>query len=147
MPIVKDPEVRQRRRSGGIFAGAIILTTVVTQNFALHEPLVAGELRLIDIVRTATFGLLVFVLATRSTTAFTLMRRDPLLDDELARANRMRAARIGYWAFLLACLGAFVASLFVELRAIEVLPYILMIGAFAPGVAFAQAERQAQKAE
>jgi hypothetical protein len=146
MPIVKDPELRQRRRSGGILAGAIILTTIVTQSFALNAPMLSGEIRAVDLVRTAGFALLVLVLAIRSTTAFTLMRRDPALDDELARANRANAARIGYWTFLVACLAAFAASLMIDLKLIEVMPFILMIGAFAPAIAFARAERRAMTA-
>ena len=141
----KDPEVRQRRRAGGLIGGAMMLMIVTTQVFAARAPIEVGHVRLIEIVRTSAFVLLVVVLALRSTTAFSLIGKDPTLDDELAQANRAAAARWGYWALILGGLAALVASFFVPLTALDVIPYMLMLGAFVPAMRFARAERRALK--
>ena len=120
-----------------------MLLIVTMQIFAYRTPVEVGALHAVDIVRTAAFAILVLVLAARSTSAFTLVRKDPTLDDELARANRANAARWGFWAMLAGCLAALVASLFVPLTAMDIIPFVLMAGAFVPAVRFSRAERKA----
>jgi hypothetical protein len=145
MPVIKDPEARQRRRSGGILAGAIMLTIITTQAFTLHQPIDVGHPRAVDLVRTGAFVMLIIVLALRSTSAFSLLRKDPELDDELARAHRADASRRGYWALVVVSLAALLASMFFELTVLEVMPSVLMFGVFVSAVRFAQLERRALK--
>src|SRR5262245_15751841 len=111
-----DPSTRRRRV---ITAGSIMLVIIgvaASNAFLPHE----GTLRAVDIVRISGLTVLTLVLALRSTTSFSLMRRRPELDDEVSRANRSSAALAGFWAMLLASIAAYVASLFVEMKLTEI---------------------------
>ena len=100
--------------------------------------------RAVDIVRIAGFCALVVVLVLRSTTAFSLVGRNAELDDELSRANRAAAAQAGFLAAILGGVVALIASLFVALSATEVLPFVLMLGAFVAAVRFARLEKRGE---
>lgn len=141
----KDPEARQKRRAGVILMGALMLMIITAQVFGARAPVDVGHLRAVEIVRMAAFALLVVVLALRATSAFSFLRKDPALDDELARANRADAARWGYWTLLVGALAAYGASLMIALTALDVIPYLLMLGAFVPAMRFASVERRALK--
>jgi hypothetical protein len=103
-----------------------------------------GALRGVDIVRLSGLIALTLVLAIRSTTSFTLMRRNPELDDELSRANRSSAAVLGFWFLLLATIAAFVGSFFVPLTLRETAPMILGAGAVAAGMRFSFLEAKGE---
>lgn len=137
-----DTEAQQRRRSGSIIAGALMLMLVTMQAFASRAPIEIGSLRLIDVVRTSGFAVLAAVLALRATTALTLRRQNPALNDELTRANRANAAFWGYWALMFCGLATLALSLVFPLTALDIVPYFLMIGAFVPALRFARAERR-----
>ncbi|PZO48332.1 MAG: hypothetical protein DCF16_16465 [Alphaproteobacteria bacterium] len=103
-----------------------------------------GAWRFVDFVRVGAILFLALVLALRSTTAFSLWRRNRTLDDELTRANRAAAARWGFWALMLALLVAFIASFAVALRISDVVPLIFFAGAAAAGLRFVTLERRAE---
>ena len=136
----RDPSTRRRRT---ILAGALMLSifSFAAFNAVLpHE----GALRGVDIVRISGLIALTLVLAIRSTTSFTLMRRNPELDDELSRANRAAAATLGFWALLLATVAAFIGSFFVSLTLRETAPLILGAGAVAAGMRFSFLEAKGE---
>ena len=136
-----DPSKRRRRT---ILAAALMLAIfsfAVINAVLPHE----GALRAVDIVRISGFIALALVLALRSTTNFTLLRRNPELDDELSRANRSAAAVLGFWVLLLATIAAFVGSLFVSITLTEAAPLILGAGAVAAGIRFAFLEAKGER--
>lgn len=138
--MARDPSTRRRRT---ILAGALMLSifSFAAFNAVLpHE----GALRPVDIVRISGLIALALVLAIRSTTSFTLMRRNPELDDELSRANRAAAATFGFWTLLLATIAAFIGSFFVSLALTETAPLILGAGAVAAGMRFSFLEAKGE---
>ena len=136
-----DPSQRRRRT---IMAAALMLAIF---SFALINAVLPheGALRAVDIVRLSGFIALTLVLALRSTTNFTLLRRNPELDDELSRANRAAAAVLGFWVLLLATIAAFVGSLIVSITLREAAPLILGAGAVAAGMRFAFLEAKGER--
>ena len=136
-----DPSQRRRRT---IMAAALMLAIF---SFALINAVLPheGALRGVDIVRLSGFIALTLVLALRSTTNFTLLRRNPELDDELSRANRAAAAVLGFWVLLLATIAAFVGSFFISLTLTETAPPILGAGAVAAGMRFAFLEAKGER--
>lgn len=139
-----NPERRTQRRRRVVMAGAIMLLLVSLQVYALATPVTEGAPRAVDIVRTVGFAGLALVLALRSTTAFSLFGRDARMDDELVQANRANAAKWGYLTLMLGALAILGVSLFAPLRAIDVLPMLLMLGAFVPAVRFVRLERRGE---
>ena len=142
--IMASSDVRGRRWRGTILAGAIFLGLIGLQAVSMSAPITPGAARAVDIVRIAGFCALVVVLVLRSTTAFSLVGRNAELDDELSRANRAAAAQAGFLAAILGGVVALIASLFVALSAMEVLPLVLMLGAFVAAVRFARLEKRGE---
>ena len=137
-------DVRGRRRRGTILAGAIFLGLIGLQAVSMGAPITPGAARAVDIVRMAGFCALVVVLVLRSTTAFSLVGRNAELDDELSRANRAAAAQAGLIAAMFGGVVALMASLFVALSVTDVLPLVLMLGAFVAAVRFARLEKRGE---
>jgi hypothetical protein len=127
-----------------ILAGAIFLTLIGLQVVSMGDRITPGAARAVDIVRMAGFCLLVIVLVLRSTTAFNLFGRNVELDDELSRANRAAAAQAGFLAAIVGGVIALIASLFVALNVTDVLPPVLMLGAFVAAVRFARLEKRGE---
>ena len=135
-----DPSRRRRR---ALTAGAMLLLITA---FAASETIAShgGAWRLVDAVRVGAVLVLALVISLRSTTSFTLMRRNPALDDELTRANRASAAAWGFWALFGALLAAFAASFFAHLHVVEIAPAVLVTGAAAAGLRFVYLERKGE---
>jgi hypothetical protein len=94
--------------------------------------------RAVDIARISALVLLTLVLSIRATTAFSLIGRNPALDDELTRANRASAARVGYWAMIgLVCL---VTSFIEPVTGTAVTVIILIAGAVSAALRFVALE-------
>ena len=139
-----NPDVRSRRRRGTILAGAIFLGLIGLHAMSLGAPVTPGAVRGVEIVRMVGFCALVIVLTLRSTTAFSLVGRNAELDDELTRANRAAAAQAGLIAAMVGGVVALMASLFVALGVMDVLPVVLMLGAFVAAVRFAHLEKRGE---
>lgn len=129
----------QRRRRGVIIAFAVLLTTMSAAYTAYSAP-IAGGLRAVDILRAAAFLMLAAIISIRSTTGFSLIGRNAVLDDELTRANRADAARAGFWALMIASVAGFIASYFVTLTLAEASPLLIAVGAGAAALRFARLE-------
>lgn len=109
--------------------------------FTAFTDVAPGDWRGVDITRAAGFVLLAIVLSVRSTSSFSLIGRNSVLDDELTRANRASAARYGFWALMLGVLASFVASIWLPLTLAEVAPVLVALGAAATTLRFVVLER------
>jgi protein-S-isoprenylcysteine O-methyltransferase Ste14 len=133
---------RVARRTRTLTAGGLFLMVIVFGAYQVFERLDGGQGRLVDLVRLAGITLLALVLSIRSTTSLSFLRRDPMLDDELTRENRLRAGRIGFWAMMLATIACGALSMFVAVTLMEALITILFAGAFAATLRFVRLERR-----
>lgn len=131
-----DPEKTTTRRRRVLVAVAILLGL-----FAMAMTATPAEtLRNVDIVRTAGFMVLALVIALRSTTAFSFVGRNAVLDDELTRANRASAARVGFWAMLLAAMVMLVVSFIETVTPTQIIPVLIGAGAVSAALRFAVLE-------
>lgn len=96
--------------------------------------------RAVDIARISALVLLTIVLSVRATTAFSLIGRNSALDDELTRANRSSAARVGYWAMISAGLVCLVASFFEPFSGTATAVIVLICGAVSAALRFVALE-------
>jgi hypothetical protein len=135
----RDPSERRRR---SLVVGMMVLLAVggSALDRAIFEH--AGHWRLIDYVSVSALMLLASIIALRSTTNFSLRKRDPALDDELTRANRADAGRWGFWALMLGLIGLFAANFRWQLGLADIAPMVFVAGAAAAGMRFAYLERQ-----
>jgi hypothetical protein len=101
-----------------------------------------GSARLVDVVRLVGFLALALLLSIRATTSFSLLGRNPVLDDELTRANRASAARAGYWAMIIGNAAALVGSMLTPISLVAVAPLLIAMGAAAAALRFAVLERR-----
>jgi hypothetical protein len=129
----RDPSLRRRRAI--VASTVILLVTGAAAMIALSEQ--GGALRSVDVVKIGALIVLALLLGLRATTSFRLAKRDPALDDELTRANRASAARVGYWALMLAVTAAFIGGAVTDLTLTEVAPLVLAAGAVSAGLRFA----------
>jgi len=136
---------RSKRRQRMLLAASIFLmtgTAAAVNAFAEMNP--GASWRLVDMVRVGGLVALSLVLSLRSTTAFSFIDRDPALDDELTRANRASAARVGFWFMLLGavvCLAATLAG--VDITVQEALLALIAVGAMSAALRFFVLERRA----
>jgi len=131
-----DPEKTTTRRRRVLVAVAILLGL-----FAMAMTATPVETpRSVDIVRTAGFIILALVIALRSTTAFSFVGRNAVLDDELTRANRASAARVGFWAMFLAAMVMLVVSFIETVTPMQIMPVLIGAGAVSAALRFAVLE-------
>ena len=131
-----DPEKTTTRRRRVLVAVAILLGL-----FAMAMTATPVETpRSVDIVRTAGFIILALVIALRSTTAFSFVGRNAVLDDELTRANRASAARVGFWAMFLAAMVMLVVSFIETVTPMQIIPVLIGAGAVSAALRFAVLE-------
>ena len=135
----RDPSERRRR---SLIVGVMVLFAVggSALDRAIFEH--AGHWRLVDYVAVSALMLLALIIAVRSTTSFSLRKRNPVLDDELSQANRADAARWGYWVLMLALFGLFLANFRWPFGLADIAPMVIVAGAAAAGMRFAYLERQ-----
>lgn len=129
----------QRRRRGVLIAFAVLLTTMSGAYTSFSTPSAEG-LRAVDLLRAGAFLMLAAVVAVRSTTSFSLVGRNAVLDDELTRANRAEAARAGFWALMIALVACFIGGYFVSLTLAQTAPLLIAVGASAAALRFARLE-------
>lgn len=135
-----DPGVARRRGLGGVTM--ILVMAALAAADTLYGR--AGDWRVVDFARVGAILLIALILSLRTTSAFSFHGRDRRLDDELTRANRMDAARWGFWALFCAVFLAFVASFFAALRLSDIAPMVLVVGAAAAGWRFVTLERRGE---
>ena len=72
---------------------------------------------------------------------FSLIGRNAVLDDELTRANRASAARVGFWTTFAGAIVCLVVSMAVEpLAATQIMPILIGVGAVSAALRFATLE-------
>jgi hypothetical protein len=128
-----DPDKTVARRRGAVTAGAAVLLAVFATAMTITP---ADTLRNVDMVRIAGFVALALVLAVRSTTAFSFVGRNAVLDDELTRANRASAARVGFWVMLLVAIAALGVSLFETVSPMQIISVLIGAGAVSAALRF-----------
>lgn len=140
---MSEADKRTTRRRRTILMGAIVLMTIIVAAMTAFSNATPGEWRNVDIVRVSAFLFLALVLGLRSTTAFSLVGRNAALDDELTRANRATAARVGFWALLLSAMACFIANMLgLEMSVAEALLAIIAAGAISAAIRFSMLERR-----
>lgn len=122
------PQTPDVRRRALLIAVSVMLMTLIAVYSAFTDN-IPGSWAALDLIRTAALLFLVLVLSTRSTTSFTMNRRDPVLDDELSRANRASAARYGFWSLMLGLLLSFVINLWIPVELTQAAPVLMALGA------------------
>lgn len=122
------PQTPDVRRRALLIAVSVMLMTLIAVYSAFTDN-IAGSWAALDLIRAAALLFLVLVLSTRSTTSFTMNRRDPVLDDELSRANRASAARYGFWSLMLGLLLSFVINLWIQVELTQAAPVLMALGA------------------
>lgn len=127
-----------RRRRAMIGGTGILLISIAAASTAFDAA--PAEWRLVDFARLAAIVLLALVLSLRATTAFSLIGRNTVLDDELTRANRASAARFGFWALLIGVLICIGASFIEAFSFAAVGPLLLAVGAVSAALRFAALE-------
>lgn len=133
--MVDTDKSTKRRRA--VLVGAAVLCGVFATAMTVTP---ADTLRNVDMVRIAGFVMLSLVLALRSTTAFSFVGRNAVLDDELTRANRASAARVGFWAMFLAALVMLGVSFVESVKVMQLLPVLIGAGAVSAAFRFATLE-------
>jgi hypothetical protein len=110
--------------------------------YQVFERMDGGGGRIVDLVRVGGIALLALVLSIRSTTSFSFLPRNPRLDDEHTRENRLRAGRWGFWAMMLTAIACGGLSQFAEVKLMEGLITIVFAGALASSLRFVRLERR-----
>lgn len=132
--LVREASPERRRR---VLIMAVALLLVVGGGVITSLAHAADETpRLVEIARGLAFVFLALVVGLRATTGFTLLKRDPAMNDELTRANRASAARAGFWAMMIGAVAALVASMYTTLTLAEAAPLLLVVGAAGAAVRF-----------
>lgn len=133
----QTPEVRRRT----LLVAVCVFLMLLAGAFTAFTDVAPGAWRAVDITRAAGFVLFAIVLSVRSTSSFSLIGRNGVLDDELTRANRASAARYGFWALMLGVLVSFVANIWIPLTLAQVAPIFVALGAGAATLRFVVLER------
>lgn len=139
MALGKNRTPEGRRRGLLVVVGVFLMT--LAGAFTAFTDVAPGDWRAVDITRAAAFVLLAIVLSVRSTSSFSVVGRNSVLDDELTRANRASAARFGFWALMLGVLASFVASIWLPLTLAQIAPVLVALGAAAATLRFVVLER------
>jgi apolipoprotein N-acyltransferase len=133
-----DPtERKSRRRRSSMILGAIVLLTILSGALTVLSTAPPDQWRNVDIVRAAGFIVLSLVLAVRATTAFSLIGRNPALDDELTRANRAAASRIGFWTMVIVAIISWISTAFESISVGQAVPVIITAGVVSAAISFA----------
>lgn len=126
-----DADPVRRRRDAVLVATVVILLLGYS---LIAAPAAAGS------VKTGMIVLLAAILALRATTRFRLVSRRPMLDDELTRENRARAAQAGFLAALAWAAGAEAASFAAQITGHQVALGTMVVGAAVAGARFSLLE-------
>jgi hypothetical protein len=122
---------RNAVRKMALFA---ILFVLWQASYFLLFPQPGGAVRTVDVVRTLAFLVWVVALLALFATGGAMFRRRALrrfLDDERAVALRAAAYRAGFWVMVGLCILGYVATLWLTVRAVDVVHLVLSGGVLA----------------
>jgi hypothetical protein len=134
-----DRALSRRRRMIAIFA--VILMSAQGGVLAATEQITLNGGRAVDQFRAGAFVLLALAFMLFLLTGGRGARRHPELNDELVRANRAGALKLGYVSLMLALIGVYVAMLLTPLDVSKFLPLFIAFGIVVPAMRFALLER------
>ena len=134
-----------RRRSKAVAVLAVVLMSLQGAVLAATERVTLNGGRMVDDVQIGAFvafaaALMLFVL-----TGGRGARKYPAMNDELVRANRAAALRLGYVATMLALIGVYVAMLLTPLDIRKFMPLFIAFGVVVPALRFSLLERVGTK--
>ena len=140
--LVEEAERLGRKRSQIFFVLAMVFFAGQSIYFGAPEATRDAPARI-----GAWLILVVLMLFLLATGGFLLRGRRvrELLNDESARANRIAAQAIGFWATILALLAVYVESMFDPVTLNEAVHIVGTIGVGAALISFAARERRAYR--
>lgn len=140
----ENAEKASNRRSRVLYALAVVLLMVQGIVLRAMQQQQLHGFRLVDQVQITAFALFAFALMVAVLTGGRWARRHPVLNDELVRANRASALRLGYIAVMTALLALFVGSEFKLVETADYMPIVITLGAVIPAIRFALLERRGE---
>ena len=144
-PNSNDVEKALRRRSRAVAVLAIVLISLQGAVLAATEHVTLNGGRLVDKVQVGAFVFLALALMLNVLTGGRRSRKYPAMNDELVRANRARALKLGYVVTMLALIGVYVAMLLVPLDVYKYIPLLVTFGIVVPALYFSVLERKGEK--
>jgi hypothetical protein len=100
-------------------------------SYFLFFPDLSDRVRTVDVVRTIGFLVWVIALLALFATGGAMFRRRklrPFLDDERAVALRATSYRAGFWVMITLCIVGYMATLWLSIRAVDVVHLVLSGG-------------------
>jgi hypothetical protein len=134
-----DPDRALSRRSRVIAVLAIFLMAGQGGVLAATEQIALNGGRAVDQFRVGAF--VVFALALLMFLLTGGRKRSPQMNDELVRANRASALKLGYVSLMLVLIGVYVAMLLTPLEIGKFMPLFIAFGVAVPALRFAILER------
>lgn len=134
-----------KRRSRAVAVLAVLLMSLQGTALVATEQITLNGGRLVDQVKVGAFVFMALALMLFVLTGGRSARRYPELNDELVRANRASALRLGYVSVMLALIGVYVAMLLTPIDVQKYLPLLVAFGIVVPSLRFAMLERVGTK--
>jgi hypothetical protein len=140
--LVEKAERLGRKRSQVFFVLAIVFFAGQSVYFGAPEATRDSPARV-----GAWLVLVVLMLLLLATGGFLLRGREvrDLLNDESAKANRIAAQAVGFWATILALLAVYVESMFEQVSLNQAVHIVGTVGVGAALLSFATRERRAHR--
>jgi len=135
-------EKASSRRSRALFAFVIVLLMVQGGVLSAMQRQQLHGIRLVDQVQITAFAFFAFALMMVVLTGGRWSRKHPALNDELVKANRSSALRLGYIVVMTALIALFVGAEFKLLDVADYMPIVITLGTIVPALRFALLERR-----
>ena len=142
---LNDADRALKKRSRVIAVLTVVLMSVQGATLAATEHITLNGGRAVDQVQVGAFVAIALALMLFVVAGGRRARSNPAMNDELVRANRASALRLGYVATMLALIGAYVAMLLTPLDIRKFMPLFIAFGVVVPALRFALLERVGTK--
>jgi hypothetical protein len=142
---INNAEGLLRMRTRVIAVLAVIIMGLQGAVLAATEQITLNGGRTVDQVKVGAFVFMALALMLFILTGGRRARRFPELNDELVRANRASALKLGYASLMLVLIGVYVAMLLTPLDIRKFMPLFIAFGIVVPALRFALLERVGAK--
>jgi heme A synthase len=142
---INNAEGLLRMRTRVIAVLAVIIMGLQGAVLAATEQITLNGGRTVDQVKVGAFVFMALALMLFILTGGRRARRFPELNDELVRANRASALKLGYASLMLVLIGVYVAMLLTPLDIGKFMPLFIAFGIVVPALRFALLERVGAK--
>ena len=142
---INNAEGLLRMRTRVIAVLAVIIMGLQGAVLAATEQITLNGGRTVDQVKVGAFVFMALALMLFILTGGRRARRFPELNDELVRANRASALKLGYASLMLVLIGVYVAMLLTPLDISKFMPLFIAFGIVVPALRFALLERVGAK--